>query len=477
MNSIIKQIWYGMAYAVLCLFSFSIVSCTKDDYKEELTPVQLANKFVLDYGELYYLWNDKVDYNKSYKSYTDPFELFNSVIYSELDEWSYLTDDAQALFEEYEGVETTYGYRLSVIYFSDIKEYAAVVNFVYPNSPAQKAGLKRGDLIYLIDGAPITLSNYMNLYYSSSMVVELGILDQKKGEIKQSGKTFDLTAVKMELDAVNAYKIVEEGGHKIGYICYTDYVASSHKKMGQICNEFKSEGVTDVVLDLRYNLGGASTSASFISSLFAPRANVANQDIFLREIWNQFLTNYWISQGETLSQEFDHFALEYNMDLDRIFILTTTSTASASEATIVGLQPYMDVITIGEGTHGKYCAALLLQPLDSKGEVIPEIANWAMSLVAYKFANKDGLTDFTGGLTPDYAVENDLFSTLEFGDPSDPLFAKAIELITGKTSQTTVCSNMSQQSFATKYMLMDVMNSKLNVNKGGFVEVRTGLVE
>ena len=62
------------------------------------------------------------------------------------------------------------------------------------------------------------------------MVVELGILDQKKGEIKQSGKTFDLTAVKMELDAVNAYKIVEEGGHKIGYICYTDYVASSHKK-------------------------------------------------------------------------------------------------------------------------------------------------------------------------------------------------------------------------------------------------------
>ena len=86
MNSIIKQIWYGMAYAVLCLFSFSIVSCTKDDYKVELTPVQLANKFVLDYGELYYLWNDKVDYNKSYKSYTDPFELFNSVIYSDLDE-------------------------------------------------------------------------------------------------------------------------------------------------------------------------------------------------------------------------------------------------------------------------------------------------------------------------------------------------------------------------------------------------------
>ena len=100
-----------------------------------------------------------------------------------------------------------------------------------------------------------------------------------------------------------------------------------------------------------------------------------------------------------------------------------------------------------------------------------------MSLVCYNFANKDGLTDFTCGLTPDYAVENDLFSTLEFGDPSDPLFAKAIELITGKTSQTTVCSNMSQQSFATKYMLMDVMNSKLNDNKGGFVKVRTGLVE
>ena len=470
------KIYGARAIMLLCLFAFAFSSCEKQVPAPEESPLQQVSKFVLSYSELYYLWNDKVDYNKNYKTQTDPFALFDGLVYKELDQWSYLTDDATSMMEEYEGVETTYGYRLTIIYFSDIKEYAAVVNFVYPGSPAEKAGMKKGDLIYRIDGSPISESNYINLYYSSAMVVELGTLDRENGKLQQSGVTFDLTAVKMDLDPVIAYRIVEEDGHKIGYICYTDYIVSSHDKLNRICDEFKSAGVTDVVLDLRYNLGGAAISASYVSGLFAPRATIEKKDIFLKEVWNKTLTDYWLTQGEVLYQTFDSYSLGHNLDLKRLYVLTTSSTASASEATIVGLKPYMDVVTIGENTHGKYCAALLLQPMNNKGEVVEAISNWAMSLVAYKYTNKDGLTDFTGGLKPNYAVENDIFSSLPFGDTSDPLFAKAIELITGKVSSSTRAA--LQKGFNDGYCrVVPGMTNNLNQNKGGMVKVKGICVE
>ncbi len=467
-----KTIWHSSAVALICLFSIFFASCDRDDdFDRQLTLVQKANKFVLDYSELYYLWNDKVDYNKSYITATDPFALFEGLVYRDLDQWSYLTDDAETLFGSYEGVETTYGYSLTVINFSQLKEYAAVVNFIYPGSPAEKAGLKRGDIIYLMDGAPITESNYMNLYYSSSMVVETATYDKENRKLVQTGNTYEMSAVKMDLDPVNAYKIIEVDNHKIGYICYTDYLISSHAKMNQVCDGFKSAGVTDVVLDLRYNLGGAANSASYISSLFAPKSAVINREVFLKEMWNTSLTNYWISQGVSLSQSFEEAAVGHNLDLKRIYILTTASTASASEATIVGLKPYMEVITIGEKSHGKYCAAVLLQPLDGKGQIIPEIANWAMSLVAYKYANKDGFTDFTGGLDPVHEVENDIFSSIPFGDTSEPCLAKAIELITGKAPSGTVQVKSSDSpEFDSSCSIFKSATERLNGARGGMVK-------
>ncbi len=463
---------YGIkAMLLLCLFVSVCSSCDPKDYKEELTPLQQANSFVYNYNELYYLWNDKVNYNFDYKNQTDPFALFDRLIYKELDQWSYLTDDSQSLFEGYEGVETTYGYRLTVIYFQQLNEYAALVDFVYPGSPAERAGIKRGDLIYLIDGSPITESNYMNLYYSSATLLELGTFDPKTGKLSQTGTTFYMNAVKMEIDPVIAYRIIEDGNHKIGYICYTDYVVSSHAKLNRICDEFKSKGVTDIVLDLRYNLGGAAVSSAYVSSLFAPKANVSKGDIFLREIWNDQLTQYWKNNKEDLIQTFDNSALTHNLNLDRIFILTTSSTASASEATIVGLKPYMDVVTIGEKTHGKYCAALLLQPVDKDGELLPDIYNWAMSLVAYKFANKDGFTDFTGGLEPTYTVEDNILNVFPFGDTSDPALAKAIETITGrKASGVQTCSPYAKSD--SSYGVDSHTTRRLNGNRGGMVIIR-----
>lgn len=451
-------------------------SCTKEDTpsdngKEEVSDeIQLVNSFILSYGQTYYLWTDKIDYsNKDPRYIEDPFILFEECIYDELDIWSYLTDDAESMFSSYQGVETTYGYNIVLGRFSNADSYFAVVKFVYANSPAEQSGIKRGDIILKINGEDISDSNYLDLYYSSQVELQMGEYLPSDEAIALSDRKVSMTAVKLTIDAVNTYKLIEEGTHKIGYICYTDYVTSSHEKLSSVFSEFKAAGVTDLVLDLRYNPGGASLSAQYLSSLIVPKKYIQNRSIFLKELWNKELTEYLKATGEALYTEFDQSALPYNLDLDKVYILTTSGTASASEATIVGLQPYMDVVTIGTTTHGKYCAALLLQALDRNGNVMEELENWAMSLVVYKFANNNGFTDFTGGLEPDYEVEDDLIvSVYPFGDRRDAHLAKAIELITG----TKASSAYASLEPALQYEFLKKETRQLNGRRGGYVTLK-----
>lgn len=459
-----------------CFVSLLFQSCAKDDAvddgKEEVPQeTRLVNNFVLSYGQTYYLWSDKIDYSSKDPRYIeDPFALFDECIYSELDIWSYLTDDAESMFSSYQGVETTYGYNIALGAFSNSESYFAVVKFVYAGSPAAKAGIKRGDIILKIDGADISESNYLNLYYSSRVELQMGEYSSADNAIALSDRKVSMTAVELSIDAVNAYTVIEEGTHKIGYICYTDYVTSSHSKLAQIFSEFKTAGVTDLVLDLRYNPGGASVSAQYLSSLLVPKKHIQNGDIFLKELWNSEMTGYLESQGEKLYTEFSKDALPYNLGLDRVYILTTSGTASASEATIVGLQPYMDVVTIGTTTHGKYCAALLLQAVDKNGNVMQSLKDWAMSLVVYKFANSKGFTDFTGGLDPLYEVEDDLITAVyPFGDRRDAHLAKAIELITGTKSSAAVSAVAASQSRA-DYSILEKETRQLDGRRGGYVQ-------
>ena len=462
--------------------SLILLGCTNDDMgdiREEVgQQTRLVNEFVISYSKFYYLWNDKVSYEgKDPRYIEDPFALFDKLVYSELDRWSYLTDDAGMMFNNYQGVQTSYGYSLVLGQFSNTGTYFAVVQFVYPNSQASKAGIKRGDIILAIDGQEITEENYLKLYYSSQIRLQLGIYDsQLMAVVPDTGNEVALSASVLSIDPVNASAIIEEDGHKVGYICYTDYVESSHSKLAGICSGFKSAGVTDVVLDLRYNLGGAANSSVFLSSLFAPAEHVSKRSLFLKELWNSNLSQYLSSFGyQLLDSYFTVDALPYNLDLDRIFILTTQETASASEATIIGLEPYMDVVTIGATTHGKYCASLLLQSTDKDNNIIEEIKNWAMNLVVYKFANKDGFTDFTGGLKPDHIVQDNLLGALPFGDKNDPLLAKALELITGKSAADNVESPESQVKSSAlpvpEYTVLKKQTRQLEGRRGGFNKI------
>ena len=118
-----------------------------------------------------------------------------------------------------------------------------------------------------------------------------------------------------------------------------------------------------------------------------------------------------------------------NLDLDQLYVLTGPATASASELTIVGLEPYMDVRTFGETTYGKCYGGYNMTP-DMYNPSWTDLTDWKLYLISFMFANADGLTDFTDGLRPDVEVPS-VVETVPLGSEEDHLLGTALEAIGG----------------------------------------------
>lgn len=467
------------------LFSFSIIVCLiscKDD--DDPTPgtdpnpdphseatIQKANLNILDYTYYNYLWNDKLP-NRSIFDITaepDPEKFFAEKLRNkELDRWSYVTDEADKLFDSYEGKSTTYGYSLSRGEITGTGNYFVLVDFVYPDSPAEKAGIMRGDIIVLINGQDIYSGNYMDLVNSSSITLQMGIIEDNK--LKITDRKVSMQSVDMTLNPVNTYKVIDKGQKKIGYLCYTDFTSGSETKLVAAFTELKSQGITDLVLDLRYNGGGADVTSQELASMLVPADKIEDKEnYFLTQRWNNNYMNYYKQKGDDLNYYFVRTGINMGFpDKTKLYILTSQNTASASEALIAGLMPYLDVVLIGETTHGKYCGAALIQfGVDSEGEVTDEaLSSWAISLVVFKFANKEGLTDFSSGLRVNHYAVEDWQNLLPFGDENDPLVAKAIEVITGIPTTT---QKASLRTLDSSYQLLP--NQRMSPLSGGMNKI------
>ena len=433
--------WFWLL--ITCI-SLSFLSCEKENNginpQKPVTGNTLkVNNFIYEDVQDYYLWTSTVNWNKFDPKYEqDSYDFFDKLIYKSEDQWSMLTDDAQAFHNMLDGVSTSFGYELIWGRFINSTNRYAIVLYVYPGSPAQKAGLKRGDFLVSIDGNKnLTDANYMDLYNAPSITLGKAFpLDN--GDLAPDPNLVYMEAVTMYEDPVVKDTVIVKGTHRIGYLCYTNYTLESINRLQEVFTGFKAQGVTDVVLDLRYNGGGYAETSCVLSSILAPSAVVARKDIFLTQTWNDVLTAYFKREGEDTNEYFmDN--LSVNMDLSRLYVLTLRFSASASEATMIGLKPYMNVIQIGEATHGKYYGGALLNPMvyDSRKKTWitdNEIENWLMYLMVYRYADSKGDTSFSGGLIPDYPIEEDYnYELPPLGDERDPLFGKAIELITGKS--------------------------------------------
>ncbi len=419
--------WLRKLPVFLFLFLF-LSSCNKNDKEASLPEeIRIVNQFIWENMDVYYLWRDFMPADVNPDKETDPKAFFEKLLYRPEDRWSFITDDYQGLIDMLKGIDLTFGHHFQLFRLPDSNDIVGIVQYVTKNSPAEAADIRRGDLFYKVDGIVLNTGNFKKLLFDRNNY-RLTFGDYKDGEIVDTGREITLTAIKMQENPVLLSKVLETGGHKIGYLAYTMFIPDFIDTLKAAFTAFQSSGITDLVLDLRYNPGGTITNARDLSSMIAPRQIVSNNQTLAKFIWNDRLMDYFLERegedSENLVLKFE--PQEVNLDLDRLFILVSSNTASSSELIINGLKPYMGIILIGpDHTSGKYTGSITLSE--------PEKHNWAIQPIVLKSANVNGNTDYRVGFMPDYIENDNLHYPL--GDPEEDMLAKALELITGTVAR------------------------------------------
>ena len=210
---------------------------------------------------------------------------------------------------------------------------------------------------------------------------------------------------------------------------YNQFISNYDQYLESIFSEYKSNSVDEIILDLRYNPGGSINSAILLASLITGQFK---NEIFNTEQWNSEIQNYWNNNDpEYLINRF--LSLENSLNLNRVFILTTRSSASASELIINCLDPYIDVVQIGTNTYGKYQASVTLYDSENfSSQNVNPSHNYALQPLVLKTLNVLGVTDYFNGISPDYVFEERVYDMGVIGDYNEPMLNFAVELINSR---------------------------------------------
>ncbi|MFO7933392.1 MAG: S41 family peptidase [Bacteroidales bacterium] len=414
-------------------------SCEKDEPEpdNEVQPeeIRIINNWIYGGMNDVYLWNQEIP-DKDPDIQPDPENFFYSLLYKD-DRFSWITDNYDELIDMFQGVERTTGMSARPGLISDTK-VISIVEYVTPNSPAADSGIERGDIIYAIDGETLDVDNYYSLYNQTTATFDFGTWNGS--QVVPDGRSITLTAIELNQNPVIHREVIEYEGSEIGYLVYTQFTRGAQgewfDELKGVFEEFISAGVTDVVMDLRYNPGGSLDISAYIAGTLGARSAMENGDTYVQLVWNEYYNQFWKDydldeDGEPDGEDSEQLVIklpqsDQNMNLPDVYFLTTDVTASASESLIIGLFPYTEVVHIGDTTYGKFYGSVTIDDYEE-----PKRHNWAMQPIVLKYANAEGFTDFVGGLIPDVPVRENLLYAEPFGSTEDPLLAAALEKITG----------------------------------------------
>jgi len=418
--------------------------------------IEYVNTWMMNTLRDYYYWNDRLP-NKSDKT-LNPEAHFESIMYwynpvtaPDGDRFSWIEKDYKKLISSLSGVvPNEIGFDMTVYYKDSLhRDLIGQINYVKKGTPAEVSGLKRGMLFDKVNGTVLTLSNYSSLLTITTADVTIGFVEpvyDGQGDVVSYVALAPVT-----LQTVTNYSenpvymdtILNIDNHKIGYMVYHFFAPDDGSKenvnaydleMNAVFGRFKAGGITDMILDLRYNSGGRTSSARLLASELVP--NVADTKLFAFYRYNTELNSYY--SAEDLRTNFTTKVLDAknvtigtvnnvgNQLGGKLYILTGPYTASASEQIINGLKPYMDVVLIGDTTYGKNVASTTFYDEDNTDK-----NKWGMQPIIAKYFNSLGKSDFTAGFAPNFVVRDGGHNMKEFGDPNEPLLNTALNEIVG----------------------------------------------
>lgn len=457
-------------YSLLLMACISLVffgSCEDKDDDEvspSLSDNEYVNKWIYEQMDEWYLWRDQMPNESKLNLDSNPETFFKSLLYANESRFAghYFsriesTHDnlPKSLRADSNSPSANLGFEYIPVRISDSgSSLALVVVYVHKRTNAASQGIKRGDVIFAVDGQSITVDNYTTLLSGSKSNYTLTINDykEKKTIDLPITVTYDYQENPLFLDSIYV-----EGNRKIGYLVYNQYEFGNSStrpydvELAQKLASFQQKGVTDLILDLRYNLGGYVLSAQALCSALVP--NRSSKNIFEIKSYNSIKQARFDAlpdnNAEKVSYLYDYFVdnitgsgnkslasiPKLGDQLDNLYILGTTNTASASELTINALKAYRRVVLVGETTTGKNLGGWALY----KDEDVRN--NYVIAPIIFKSYNKNKESNYSSGFLPD--IEADDFEMLTdgglrpLGDRNETLLNAAISGITGVRGRTT----------------------------------------
>lgn len=352
-----------------------------------------------------YLWNDDLPANINPASYPTPYHLLDDVLPPQ-DRFSFILTE-----QEYEDIY------INAVFFGmgfgrqdDTNTGVIRVRYVYENSPADRAGLTRGSAITAINGIAMSewysrlqngTATWDDVFGPNEDGIEVA-LEWTRPDGTEDNDTLRKTEV--ETNTVMAVERFTQGDQDIGYFVFDSFINRAENDVNDAFDQFI--GVDELIIDLRYNSGGLIRIANQIASQ-ASWDYVENETF----VTYRFNDNYY--DEEVL---FDLGRGIERLNLERVVVLTTGASCSSSEMIINSLDPFVDVVTVGQPTCGK--------PV---GQMPTQFCDKILFAINFQTVNADGYGDYFDGLQPTCSARDTVLT--DWADPADPLLGEALHYL------------------------------------------------
>ena len=419
-----NKLAYLLQKSLLVAITLTIFSSCNKEVEDAQTAVNTEDKVktaIINSMREWYFWTGQMPQTINPANYASNNELLAAIIHKPLDRWSYLTTQ-EAFNRAFTGQNAGHGFGWGF----DENEHLYIL-FVYKEAPAGKDGWERGWRVMEINNKPIAQYKTANGYDFQIGPNTPGLTNSFKFKLPDGIEvTRTIDKQDYQSNSVLLNTVFEAGDKKIGYWVYNSFRASPNAvpansmsfEVDNAFNYFQAQNVNELIIDLRYNGGGSVAVTRQILNYLAPSSS--NGNVMYTNTHNFQKTN----QNNSVS-----FAKKGSLNLPRLFVITSRSSASASELLINVLEPYMEVILIGANTYGKPVGSF---PLSGYNRTLLE-NNVELVPITFSIANKNGRAEYFDGFPVRILAADD--PAKNWGDPTERRLKAALDyILTGSPS-------------------------------------------